>query len=148
MHIMLLRRANMVKKIIVFIITLSVVISLGTEAADAGVKDDWDIHYYSNAPSYISKSFDNLEVTYYGLGFVAKATSLTGSYDRHISIQGRDGTSITGGNILITASGMLTSSFMTTGGNPTSKFEVNGYGNTSCVSTGWIYINDPSVYNS
>ncbi len=142
-----------------FFISLALVVNLLCIPVKAADMAAWNVHYYSGAPSPVSEQSDYLSVTYYGAGFVAKATSLSGSYNRYIEIYGRNGTTLSlstngASYVNITQVNILTPYFETnyiqpTGSNPAiSDFTAFGHGLQSCVSTGWIYINSPSVYNS
>ncbi len=135
--------------------SLVLVANLFCMPVEAAVQDTWNVHYYSSAPSGVSVQTDYLIMTFYGGGYRAKATSLTGSYNRYISIQGYNGTVIDPSYsyhyIDITAAGEVTNAFYTNYiynyPESVSEFEVYAHGQTSCVSNGWICINDPNVYN-
>ena len=100
------------KKVVSLIIALLMIVTFEGNAY-AAAKDDWNVYYYSGAPSYISHPTEALTVTYYGDGFRAKATNLSGSYNRRVCVEGRDGITINGGDIMITVAGVLTSPFHT-----------------------------------
>lgn len=135
--------------------SLVLVANLFCMPVEAALQDTWNVHYYSSAPSGVSEPTDYLTVTFYGAGYRARATYLTGSYNRYISIQGYNGTvidpSLSCHYIDITTTEEMTNVFRTNFiyGYPesVSEFEVYAHGQTSCVSNGWICVNDPNVYN-
>ena len=139
----------MLKKIIAYVMTVVMAVSLIGVNAEAADSDNWSVTYTAGYPTYMMHQTDSLSVTFYGEGFVARADTLTGSYNRYITIEGQYGTIISeDDSIMITTTDALTSVFHTTGGYVTSYFKVVAHGSSSCSSTGWIYINSPNIYNN
>ena len=138
------------KKILSFM--LIGVMSLGVAFSSPPSVDYYDVHYTVNAPASINKQSESLLVRYYNTGYVAKASTLTGASDRRIEIEGRLGYVIQNAthNIIITVANVITSSFTTNYIAPFgySEFIVSALGNPNCVSTGFISINDSSIYNN
>ena len=132
--------------------SLVLVTNLFCMPVQAAEKDNWNIHYITGAPSPVSVQSDGVSVTFYSGGFVAKTVSISGSNNRHIEIYGINGTVMSvipsgASTIMVTTTG-FSPDFTTSGGNPTSYFNVFGHGYQTCYSTGWICVNIQSVIDS
>ena len=126
------------------------VMTTGTATASNEPIDYWNLYYVANAPASVNNQSQALMTRKNSGGYVAKATTLTGSYDRYVRIYGRDGFVINNTNhyITITAQNVLTSVFYGSGNNTNDAyFRASANGELTCTSNGFVSINDPSIYN-
>ena len=128
------------------------VMSLGVASATYYPDVDyWNLNYIANAPASVSIKCKSLKLAYYSNGYVAKASSLSGSYDRRILIEGQGSYVIQNSShsMTITVVNSLTSSFSTNFvSNQHTDFIASALGYLTCTSTGFVSINSASVYNN
>ena len=136
----------MKRKITAFLIMATLVMSLMSTAI-AATKDDWYLNYKAGAPSGSSVGSCAVYVDYDDVGYRAKATTLSGSYNRYVTITAVSPASMSSLNI--TGANALTPSWTVSGQyTGTVHFTAIAHGASTCYSTGWIYQNYSSVYNS
>jgi len=143
-----------ISKKIVTLIMVGVMFMMSLGVASATTYPDvdyWDVHYIANAPASINKQSESLYVAYYSNGYVAKASALSGSYDRRVEIEGRINYVIQNAAhmITITVTNKLTSVFETNFvSNEHTDFVASAVGSSNCSSTGFVSIAVASVYDN
>ena len=146
-------KANKTRKIVTAImVCVMFALTLGTASATVSSIDYWDLHYIANAPASVNLQCKSLTIYTYGSGYVTKAQTLSGSYDRRVKVEGRNGYNITNQDhyILLTSANALSSVFYTNKINGENKvyFMSSALGNLTCTSEGFVSINDSSIYNN
>ena len=134
----------------VIVIGLVFLMILGTASATASDYEYWDLHYTLNAPASINNQSKAVTLAAYGYGYNAKATSITGSYNRYVLIEGRQGFVINNDDLILKIYGAndFTGAFYTYP-VPTVEvyFMISAIGNY-CVTTGFISINSWNIYHN
>lgn len=143
-----MKKCKILVALMVFVGTLF--LSAGAAPATADPIDYWGLTYVANAPASINMQSQALMICTSNNGYVAKASTLSGSYDRNVKVYGREGCVINNTNhyIMITAPNTLTSVFYVTGAGTEAYFRASAYGESTCYSNGFVSTNNPNIYNS